>query len=36
MIKWLGSPDALLDVCMVSYVIRMLSYAALPFMRSPG
>ena len=35
MIKWLGSPDALLDVCLGSYVVRMLGYSALPYMLSP-
>eukprot|EP00195_Chlamydomonas_chlamydogama_P009612 CAMPEP_0202895978 /NCGR_PEP_ID=MMETSP1392-20130828/5071_1 /ASSEMBLY_ACC=CAM_ASM_000868 /TAXON_ID=225041 /ORGANISM="Chlamydomonas chlamydogama, Strain SAG 11-48b" /LENGTH=574 /DNA_ID=CAMNT_0049581183 /DNA_START=53 /DNA_END=1777 /DNA_ORIENTATION=- len=35
LIKWLGSPDALLDICLAAYVTRLLGYAALPWTPSP-
>ncbi len=35
MMRKLGSADALLDLCLCAYVIRMLLYAILPIMKSP-
>ena len=35
MLRKLGSPDALMDVSLCAYVIRMLCYAMLPALRSP-
>ncbi len=34
MLRALGSADALLDVCLAAYVLRMLCYSGLPYLRS--
>ncbi|GAX86214.1 hypothetical protein CEUSTIGMA_g13627.t1 [Chlamydomonas eustigma] len=35
LLRLLGGPDALLDLCLCAYVVRMLAYAGLPVLGSP-